>query len=205
MCPPTTTCASTSAQCRPDVRLRRRASQVLGVGTRRRVAEDDAAEPVELELDQSPATPRRSRARRQSAGRGTTPSSRRTAVRTSRSQFPRDEHGVPAAERVQALRLKRPPEHVPADHDPLDALALDLRENRLERRQVSVDVVERRDAHAVEATPYPANGSLGPAQTRSSAGQSAHVSSTGAAGTRRRGSARSPPRARPRAQACPPP
>ena len=54
-----------------------------------------------------------------------------------------DEHG--ALERREALAGHRASADVPAAHDRVDALALDFREHRLERRQVAVDVVERRD------------------------------------------------------------
>ena len=115
------------------------------------MAEDDAAEPVELELH------RRRPARDEVELVGSEPvaAPRRALVGGGEDvalAVPGDEHGVPAAERVQALRLERAPEDVPSDDDPLDALGLDLRENRLERRQIPVDVVERRDAHADEAS-----------------------------------------------------
>ena len=95
-----------------------------------------------------------------------------------------DERAV--AERDDALeRLARPRtgDHVAAEDDPVDVRLLDLGEHRVERRQVAVDVVERRDPHytATAATCGDAGciGSRGPAQTTSSAGQPAQAYSLG--------------------------
>src|SRR5207237_495263 len=53
---------------------------------------------------------------------------------------------------LEALRRERAPDDVAAGDDGVHLLALDLREHGLERRQVAVDVVERGDAHAADAT-----------------------------------------------------
>jgi hypothetical protein len=53
----------------------------------------------------------------------------------------------PAHELDHPPWLRRPGGDVAADHDGVDALALDLRQHGLERGQIPVDVVERGDAH----------------------------------------------------------
>lgn len=49
----------------------------------------------------------------------------------------------------QRLGRQRPPGQVAAEDDRVDALTLDVGENGLQRRQVAVDVVERRDSDGV--------------------------------------------------------
>ena len=57
-----------------------------------------------------------------------------------------------AAKPLDALELKRPPEDVTPDDDLVDSFGCNVGEHRLERREVAVDVVQRSDPHAGDAT-----------------------------------------------------
>jgi hypothetical protein len=68
--------------------------------------------------------------------------SRRFAVRVAA-----DEHRLELAQPRQTLGRERTGDHVPTADDPIELECGNLREHRLERRQVAVDVVQDRDAH----------------------------------------------------------
>jgi hypothetical protein len=112
-----------------------------------------------------------------------------------------DERAV--AEPEHALeRLRRPwtGDHIAAEHDPVDLLALDLGQHGVERREVAVHVVERRDAHYAGTAAAAAARAASARRTRRRARDSPRTRSRSAsAGTRRPAAARSRRRARPRA------
>jgi len=60
-----------------------------------------------------------------------------------------DERRADCTQPLERLDRHRSARDVAASDDPVHALRLDLREDRVERRQVPVDVVESRDAHAL--------------------------------------------------------
>jgi hypothetical protein len=150
--------------------LRCQARHDLLVAPRRRVAEEHAAEPVDVE---------RHRERPGEHGRVTLVAQSFASPRLEVAVGVPEHDERSIAQSLHALeRLRRPRarDHVAAEHDPVDVLPLDLREHGVERRQVAVHVVERRDAHyAGTAAAAGCTGSRGPAQTTSSAGQPAHA------------------------------
>ena len=98
-----------------------------------------------------------------------------------------DERSPRLPEQPEAFGLHRAPEHVTADDDLVGAPEpLDVREHRLEGREVPVHVVQCGDLHAYSAA-APTGASMigggppsrGPAQTTSSAGQPEHANRLG--------------------------
>ena len=63
--------------------------------------------------------------------------------------IPHDEtHGkVDGEQAVQRLTRHRTGKHISAHHYLIDAIRLDFFEHRVERRQIAVDVVDRRESH----------------------------------------------------------
>jgi hypothetical protein len=59
-----------------------------------------------------------------------------------------DEVRAPVAEQIKRLDRHRPRCHISANHDLVDAERSHLRQHRVQRRQVAVDVIQRSNSHA---------------------------------------------------------
>ena len=151
VCPQTTTAASVPASAAATSSSGVMPRQDRLVVVRRRMAEDDRSEPLDLTLEPPAATMRQARARARRAARCTTGRCRCSGSGRRVRSCPRRTVAPTLRRSVQALRLHRPPEHVTADDDLVHAaLPLELREHRLERRQVAMDVVQRCDPHGLQ-------------------------------------------------------
>ena len=189
-----------------DVRVRRDASDDRLVGAGHSVAEDRSAEPVELELDGQ---------RPRCYGRHALPAEASTlvlpvalvlghALGYQAVDVPTYEPDVgEALESVEDFGRVRPADEVTSADDRVDRLRLDLSEDGLESRQVAVDVVERRDSHG-QTLATRRTRDAGPRTRGRAQGTRSTRTRSGSDESRLPESARSPPRAAPRAPASPP-
>ena len=153
----TTVASATPATRRRHPLLRGDAGQDLLVAPRRAVAEEDGAEPVHVD-------DLRVRERREPGPLAALPAARPTsasarprgrrrpprASESSRSPLPRRKsaRSPSASSRSRDSRGMGPMHDVPAHDHRVHLERLHLRQHRLERREVPVDVVERRDPHS---------------------------------------------------------
>ena len=129
-----------------DVLVRRRPGEDLVGRTGCRVAEGNGAEGPDIELHRH--RPARDEASSSSDSRSRHQAELASAAsRTSRSQFPATNSASWREKRGNALRLERAPENIASDDDPVDVLGSDLCQDRVERGQVPMDVVQRSDSH----------------------------------------------------------
>ena len=206
MWPQTTTSAATRARPRERVLLRRRARQDRHVG------------PSASRGRRAPRRARRHRARR---SRATARHARRVSARGARCtieprhparlrrrappprgrRFPRETVAPAASSRSRHSRGTGADDEVAARHDHVDVAEPRIGEHRVERRQVAVHVVQRRDPHArtryrrsARATdaPRPAVARADAAERRAAGARERRSASDGSP---RRGSARSTARA----------
>ena len=130
----------------------RRDARVDGlVGRGGRVADEHPSETLDVELERQRPGVRRREPRRLRADRRTKSQAGRTVVRSTHHFDLRRCRGR-RARRVPSTTSKTSTGHGPMIVSPTTtiastSLALDLREHGLERRQVPVDVADRRDAH----------------------------------------------------------
>ena len=159
----------------------------LLVAPRRRVAEEDAAEPVDVERARTRERPSPS----------TSAWAARRAARAARLELTvgvaeHEDARSPSSRAASSARAARAGDHVAAEDDPVRPRAAHLGEHRLERRQVAVDVVERGDPH-LDPPPPAAATRLAAVQPRArrrrrrAPGSPRRRTRSASAGTRRRG------------------